>query len=141
MKDSPTILIVDDVPVNVLLVQRILAGEGFRTLVASDGASAVRITQAEQPDLILLDVVMPGENGFETCTRLKSDPSTADIPVIFLSALEDVGSKVAGLKGGGVAFITKPVHADEVLARVRGTFESARTASVSLPSTALNSKN
>lgn len=119
MKDSPTVLIVDDAPVNVLLVQRILAGEGFRTLVAGDGATAVRITQAEQPDLILLDVMMPGENGFETCTRLKSDPSTADIPIIFLSALEDVGSKVAGLKGGGVDFITKPVHADEVLARVR----------------------
>ena len=119
MNESPTILVVDDAPVNVELVQSILAGEGFRTLIAGDGPSAVRITQSEQPDLILLDVMMPGENGFETCTRLKSDPATADIPVIFLSALEDVGSKVAGLKGGGVDFITKPVHADEVLARVR----------------------
>lgn len=119
MTGSPTILIVDDAPTNLEFVQGILAGEGFRTLAASDGPSAFRITQAEQPDLILLDVMMPGETGFETCRRLKSDSATADIPVIFLSALDDVASKVAGLKGGGVDFITKPVHGEEVLARVR----------------------
>jgi sigma-B regulation protein RsbU (phosphoserine phosphatase) len=119
MSESPTILIVDDEHVNTQVVRRILAGEGFHTLVAADGPSAVRLTQAEQPDLILLDVLMPGENGFEICHRLKSDPATADIPIIFLSALDDVCSKVTGLKGGGVDFLTKPVHAEEVLARVR----------------------
>lgn len=119
MRDSPTILIVDDAAVNLRLVRGILAGEGFRTLTAVDGASAVQLTKAEKPDLILLDVVMPGENGFEICNRLKSDPATADIPIIFLSALDDVTSKVTGLKGGGVDYISKPVHAEEVLARVR----------------------
>jgi phosphoserine phosphatase RsbU/P len=116
---TPTVLVVDDTPSNLQLVRRILTGEGFRALTAVDGPTAVRLTQSEQPDLILLDVMMPGEDGFETCARLKSDPATADIPVIFLSALDDVSSKVAGLKGGGVDFITKPVHAEEVLARVR----------------------
>src|ERR1017187_11030217 len=78
-----------------------------------------RLRRTEQPDLILLDVVMPGETGFETCARLKSDPATADIPIIFLSALDDVKSKVTGLKVGGVDYVPKPVNGEEVLARVR----------------------
>lgn len=93
--------------------------EGFRTLTASDGATARDVSHAQQPDLILLDVLMPGETGFETCALLKSDPVTADIPIIFLSALDDVKSKVSGLKVGGVDYIAKPVHGEEVLARVR----------------------
>src|SRR5205807_7641395 len=92
--NTPTILIVDDMATNVEIVQSVLAAEGFRTLAASDGLSACALSRAEQPDLILLDVVMPGESGFETCARLKSDPATADIPIIFLSALDDVKSKV-----------------------------------------------
>ena len=117
--NAPTILIVDDTPVNVEVVQTVLEAEGFRTLEAGDGQSAVAVCRHERPDLVLLDVVMPGESGFETCARLKSDPVTADIPVIFLSALDDVKSKVDGLKIGGVDYIAKPVHGDEVLARVR----------------------
>jgi len=93
--------------------------EGFRTLVATDGPTARAVSRTERPDLILLDIVMPGETGFETCARLKSDPVTADIPIIFLSALDDVENKVTGLKIGGVDYISKPVHGEEVLARVR----------------------
>ena len=117
--ETPAILIVDDTPTNVELVESILSAEGFRTLTASDGGGARALCRAEHPDLILLDVMMPGETGFETCAKLKSDPATADIPIIFLSALDDVKSKVAGLKIGGVDYIAKPVHGEEVLARVR----------------------
>lgn len=96
-----------------------LDAEGFRTITASNGIAARELSRVETPDLILLDVVMPGESGFETCAGLKSDPKTADIPVIFLSALDDVKSKVRGLKIGGVDYVSKPVHGEEVLARVR----------------------
>ena len=116
---APTILIVDDTEVNVLLLQSVLGAEGFRTLTASDGATARQLSRSEAPDLILLDIVMPGESGFETCAKLKSDPKTAQIPIIFLSAQDDVKSKVKGLKIGGVDYVTKPVHGEEVLARVR----------------------
>jgi phosphoserine phosphatase RsbU/P len=117
--DTPTILVVDDTPTNVDVVSSILEAEGFRILTAANGPTARSLSRSGQPDLILLDVMMPGETGFETCARLKSDPITAEIPIIFLSALDDVRSKVAGLKAGGVDYIAKPVHGEEVLARVR----------------------
>jgi phosphoserine phosphatase RsbU/P len=117
--DAPAILIVDDTTTNLDIVRSVLAAEGFRTLTASDGRTARHLSRTRQPDLILLDVLMPGESGFETCAQLKSDPATADIPIIFLSSLDDVKSKVAGLKIGGVDYIAKPVHGEEVLARVR----------------------
>jgi len=116
---SPKILIVDDTPVNVELLDYILRAEGFRTCSASDGHMALEVGREERPDLVLLDVMMPGENGFETCARLKSDPLTADIPVIFVSAMNDVKSKVTGLRSGGVDYISKPVDGEEVLARIR----------------------
>src|ERR1700735_3921182 len=97
---SPRILIVDDLPFYVELLDHVLRAEGFRTLSAGDGAMAFAISRSNQPDLILLDVMMPDESGFETCAKLKSDPLTADIPIIFLSAQDDVKSKVRGLKGG-----------------------------------------
>ncbi len=117
--DAPTILVVDDTRTSLDLVTGILSAEGFRTLTAGDGKTARERSRREQPDLILLDVLMPGESGFETCAHLKSDPLTANIPIIFLSSLDDVKSKVAGLKIGGVDYIAKPVHGEEVLARVR----------------------
>jgi sigma-B regulation protein RsbU (phosphoserine phosphatase) len=119
MMDAPTILVVDDTPTNLEIVRSVLAAEGFRTLTASEGPTARAMSRAQQPDLVLLDVMMPGESGFEVCAQLKSDPATADIPIIFLSALDDVKSKVTGLKIGGVDYIAKPVHGEEVLARVR----------------------
>jgi phosphoserine phosphatase RsbU/P len=116
---APTILIVDDTPVNVMMLESVLDAEGFRTITAPDGVRARERASADVPDLILLDVMMPGESGFETCAKLKSDPRTAHIPIIFLSALDDVKSKVRGLKVGGVDYVSKPVHGEEVLARVR----------------------
>ena len=115
----PNILIIDDVALNVEMLEQVLRSEGFRTCSANNGPSGYTISRLEKPDLILLDVMMPGESGFETCARLKSDSITADIPVIFLSALDDVKSKVKGLKMGGVDFVSKPVYGEEVLARVR----------------------
>src|ERR1051326_610040 len=120
MKAAPVILIVDDTPFNVEMLEAVLSAEGFRTSSAADGPTAVEICRRNPPDLILLDVVMPGESGFQTCARLKSDPITDDIPIIFLSALDDVQNKVTGLKLGGVDYISKPVDAREMLARVRG---------------------
>ncbi len=117
--NAPTILVVDDTATNVDLVTGVLDAEGFHTLTADNGRDAQDIARTCQPDLILMDVLMPGESGFETCAHLKSDPSTTDIPIIFLSSLDDVKSKVAGLKMGGVDYITKPMHGEEVLARVR----------------------
>lgn len=117
--NAPTILVADDSVSNANMLRTILETEGFATLTATDGPTARRLSRSERPDLILLDVMMPRETGFETCAQLKSDPETADIPIIFLSALDDVKSKVAGLKIGGVDYIAKPVHGEEVLARVR----------------------
>ena len=117
--EAPVILVVDDTATNLELVQGVLDSEGFQTLAADNGADAYDISRRKQPDLILLDVLMPGESGFDTCARLKSDPATTDIPIIFLSSLDDVKSKVTGLKIGGVDYIAKPVHGEEVLARVR----------------------
>jgi sigma-B regulation protein RsbU (phosphoserine phosphatase) len=119
MMDAHTILVVDDTITNLDIVTSVLTAEGFRTLTAADGRTARELSRTHQPDLILLDVLMPGESGFETCAQLKSDPVTADIPIIFLSSLDDVKSKVAGLKIGGVDYVAKPVHGEEVLARVR----------------------
>ena len=116
---SPRILIVDDIPVNVELLDYVLRAEGFRTLSAGNGVTAVALSRANRPDLILLDVMMPDQDGFETCAKLKSDPLTADIPIIFVSAMDDVESKVRALKAGGVDYVSKPVHSEEVLARVR----------------------
>ena len=96
VNDAPTILVVDDAVTNLVLVSSVLEAEGFRTLTACDGPTARDLSRSQQPDLILLDVLMPGETGFETCAQLKSDPATADIPIIFLSSLDDVKSKVAG---------------------------------------------
>ena len=119
MGSRPRILIVDDTPVNLELIENVLATEGFTTMTSLDGPKAVAMSRTERPDLILLDVLMPYESGFETCARLKSDPATADIPIIFLSSLDDAKSKVTGLKIGGVDYISKPVHGEELLARVR----------------------
>jgi DNA-binding response OmpR family regulator len=116
---APTVLIVDDLPLNVMLLSHFLEAEGFRTTSASSATEALAASRQHQPDIILLDVGMPVQSGFELCSRLKSDSRTADIPVVFLSALDDSVSKVRGLESGGVGFISKPVHPEDVLAAVR----------------------
>ena len=113
-----TVLIVDDSPVNVQILVRTLDGTGHRILVATNGKVALEIAQRTHPDLILLDVMMPEMDGFEVCRAIKRDPSTRNIAVIFLSALGEVEDKVAGLHLGAVDYITKPIQAEEVLARI-----------------------
>src|SRR5262249_35517633 len=117
---SPTILIVDDTPTNLSVLVRILEGSGYRILAARSGTSALEIARRTHPDLIMLDVAMPGMNGFEVCRMLKQDENTKDAIVIFLSALSQVDDKVSGLELGASDYITKPFQSEEVLARVRG---------------------
>ena len=121
MTADPThnILIVDDNPNNLGVLSDFLWDMGFEVLVARDGESALQKTQYAAPDLILLDVMMPGIDGFETCRQLKSQPTTRDIPVIFMTALSESANKVKGLSLGAVDYITKPFQQDEVLARVK----------------------
>lgn len=112
------ILIVDDIPDNLKLLTEILKGKEFVVRVATTGVHAIRTIQKEKPDLILLDIMMPGENGYEICKKLKSNESTAQIPIIFISALDDTFDKVRAFSIGGVDYITKPFHTEEVLARI-----------------------
>ena len=114
-----TILIVDDTPNNLQLLFSYLETAGFKVLLAEDGETAIQIARTQLPDLILLDVLMPGIDGFATCSRLKSQPSTKDIPIIFLTALSETVNKVQGFKLGGVDYITKPSEQEEVLARIQ----------------------
>lgn len=116
---APCILIVDDVVLNTVSLERILSREGFRTILANSGPDGRALAREHKPDVILLDVVMPGESGFETCAQLQADVETADIPVLFVSALDSVADKVKGLRIGAVDFISKPFQPEEVLARVR----------------------
>ncbi|MCP6757972.1 MAG: hybrid sensor histidine kinase/response regulator [Fischerella sp. CENA71] len=113
------ILIVDDNPTNLCVLCEALKSEGFRFRVAVDGESAIAQVERHQPELILLDVQMPGIDGFETCRRLKANPATQNIPIIFTTALSDVGSKTKGFSLGAVDYIPKPFAQEEVIARVR----------------------
>jgi putative two-component system response regulator len=114
----PLILAVDDEASNLQLLRQILQDE-FRLRFAKDGARALELTQAERPDLILLDVMMPGMSGYEVCAALKADPATAAIPVIFVSALSETDDELEGFNAGAVDYITKPVSPPIVRARVR----------------------
>ncbi|WP_445291779.1 hybrid sensor histidine kinase/response regulator [Calothrix sp. NIES-2098] len=115
------ILIVDDNPTNLSVLAQTLKAAGLSIRIATDGKSALRqlAENSDRPELILLDVQMPGIDGFETCCQLKANPTTQDIPVIFMTALADTHSKVKGLSLGAVDYITKPFEGEEVLARVR----------------------
>lgn len=113
-----TILIIDDDPNNLALLSDHLEEAGLKTLVAEDGESGLKRAEYAQPDLIILDVLMPGMDGFEACRRLKGLERTKDIPVIFMTALTEMVHKVRGFAAGGVDYITKPFQRDEVLARV-----------------------
>ena len=113
-----SILLVDDNATNLQVLYQTLEGEGCKLLVAKDGEAALAITQKAKPDLILLDIMMPGIDGYEVCRRLKADAATRDIPIIFLSALDQTEDKVRGLKLGAVDYVSKPFQPDEVKARV-----------------------
>jgi two-component system sensor histidine kinase/response regulator len=113
-----TILIVDDTPANISVLVDALADTGHQLLVAEDGEEALEQTLHALPDLILLDVMMPGLDGYETCRRLKARPETRDIPVIFMTALHDTAEKVKAFGAGAVDYITKPIQHEEALARI-----------------------
>lgn len=117
--DQSAILIVDDKPANLSVLFEFLTDAGFEILVAEDSDGAIQTAKYATPDLILLDVLMPGIDGFETCRRLKLDERTKDIPVIFLTALNETVDKVKGLQLGAVDYLTKPLQEEEVLARVK----------------------
>jgi two-component system, sensor histidine kinase and response regulator len=112
------ILIVDDTPDNLRLLSTILIEQGYEVRSVINGKMALMGAKAEPPDLILLDINMPQMNGYEVCQHLKADPETAGIPIIFISALEDVLDKVKAFAVGGVDYITKPFQLEEVLVRI-----------------------
>lgn len=113
-----TILVVDDAPTNVQLVVGFLASSGYITTVAENGALALESLRQSPPDLVLLDVAMPGMDGFETCHRIKEEPTMRDVPVLFLTGRAQIDDKLKGFKAGGVDYIAKPIHKAELLARV-----------------------
>ena len=117
-KIMESILLVDDQPTNLQVLMHTLERFGCKLLVAKNGEAALTIAQKAHPDLILLDIMMPGIDGFEVCRRLKANPDTEKIPVIFLSALDETGDKVRGLQLGAVDYIAKPFQPEEVIARV-----------------------
>jgi signal transduction histidine kinase len=118
MSEAELILVVDDTPANLDVISEALTDAGYEVAIAIDGERALKQVQYTLPSLILLDVMMPGINGFETCRRLKASPATKDIPVIFMTALSDTADKIKGFQLGAVDYITKPFEETEVLARV-----------------------
>jgi len=114
-----TILIVDDTPINLGVVVDFLKRDGFGIRIARSGESALSRVQYDPPDIILLDVLMPGLDGFETCRRLKRDEATKEIPIIFMTSLTGAEDKVKGFEAGAVDYVTKPLHQEEVLMRVK----------------------
>ncbi len=119
----PSILVVDDTPANLQLLVELLSERGYRVRPVPSGELALRAVQASRPDLILLDINMPGLSGYDVCRRLKSDAATHDIPVIFLSALNEPSVKVLAFQCGGVDYVTKPFQVDEIAARVNTHLE------------------
>lgn len=119
LNSKPTILVVDDTPDNIDLLRAVLEDD-YRTKIAVNGERALKIAAGgDQPDLILLDIMMPGMSGYDVCRALKADPATANIPVIFVTAMSEVADEQLGLALGAVDYITKPISAPLVLARIK----------------------
>jgi DNA-binding response OmpR family regulator/DNA-binding CsgD family transcriptional regulator len=131
MSHPATVLVVDDTPANLGLVLESLGSAGYRVLVAESGARALELLAQQSVDLILLDMVMPGMDGMAVCERIKQQPKWKDLPLIFITAVDESAQKVRALEAGAVDYISKPVHPPEVLARVRTHLE-LRAARLSL---------
>lgn len=125
-KKRDVALVVDDSPETLRLLTDALDGAGMTVMVALDGAAAMRIVDQITPDIVLLDAVMPGIDGFETCRRLKRDAGLANVPVIFMTGLAETEHIVRGLEAGGVDYVTKPIVIEEMLARIRVHLGNAR---------------
>ncbi|HEY9644170.1 MAG TPA: response regulator [Coleofasciculaceae cyanobacterium] len=132
MNDSPMyaskgdILIVDDTPDNLRLLSAMLTNQGFEVRKALNGQRAIFSAQADPPDLVLLDIKMPDMDGYEVCRRLKADSQTCEVPIIFISALDDALDKVQAFAAGGIDYVTKPFHEAEVLARIENQLRLQR---------------
>ncbi|MFA6971738.1 MAG: HD domain-containing phosphohydrolase [Gallionella sp.] len=126
MTDKGKILAVDDTPASLRLLSDILKAEGYEVRSAISGELALHAANSSPPELVLLDIRMPGMDGFEVCRRLKANPVTSDVPVIFVSAASETEEKVKGFEVGAVDFVTKPYQRDELLARVRTHLELNR---------------
>jgi len=126
MPEPGTILIVDDTPANLAFLSDALDQVGYKVLVAANGYNAIDQLQYITPDLILLDILMPGLDGFETCRRLKTSHATRDIPVVFMTALDGTEDIVRGFDLGAVDYVTKPVDPQEVLARIATRLHCSR---------------
>lgn len=131
-----TVLVVDDTPEALGLLTDMLDGAGYTVLIATDGESALRLVERITPDLVLMDALMPGLDGFETCRRLKRRPPMAHLPVIFMTGLAETEHVLQGLAAGGVDYVTKPIVVEELLARMRVHLNNARVAQG--PNTALD---
>ncbi|MDX2111709.1 MAG: response regulator [Verrucomicrobiota bacterium] len=118
MNKNPKILVVDDQPVNVKLLEFKLSREGMTVLIAYNGKEALELVRSELPDIILLDIMMPDLDGMEVCRQIREDNATRDIPIIFITAKSSKEGKIAGLKAGADDYITKPIDLDETLARI-----------------------
>lgn len=118
MSNTEHILVVDDNPANLRLLTQILSEHGYHVRAAASGPRALASIGLDPPDMVLLDIRMPEMDGYEVCRRLKADPHTAGIPILFISALDDTQDKVKAFSGGGLDYITKPLHVEEVIARV-----------------------
>jgi len=123
-----TILVVDDTPETLGLLTDTLDHAGFTVLIATDGESAIELLDQITPDLVLMDAVMPGMSGFESCRRMKQEKLMASLPVIFLTGLSESTHVIEGLASGGVDYVTKPIVVDELLARIRVHLSNARAA-------------
>src|SRR4030081_1068802 len=125
-KKRDVALVVDDSPETLRLLTDALDGAGMTVMVALDGASAMRIVDQITPDIVLLDAVMPGMDGFETCKRLKRDAGLVNVPIILMTALAETKHIVRGLEAGGVDYVTKPIVVQEMIARIRVHLANAR---------------
>src|SRR3979490_724977 len=125
-KKRDVALVVDDSPETLRLLTDALDGAGMTVMVALDGASALRLVDQITPDIVLLDAVMPGMDGFETCRRLKRDAGLVNVPIIFMTGLAETQHIVRGLEAGGVDYVTKPIVVEEMIARIRVHLANAR---------------
>ncbi|MFT4266097.1 MAG: response regulator, partial [Xenophilus sp.] len=124
--ERPVVLVVDDAPSSLGLLCDALESAGYTVLVAADGESALERLELVAPDAILLDGMMPGLSGFETCRRIKADPALAHIPVLFMTGLSETPHVVEGFECGGVDYVVKPIRVQEVLARLHTHTRNAR---------------